>query len=309
MSNRLRPQVITAACLGGLAAMPITAQAVSVSEYGELSHTSLLVAFALGAALGAMCGVLGCLVMTKLVSIWSVRFAEERSLADVPQIQHGPDRRNSIERTNEASEMAADADVFSDTEPQLLENRPQPRTPETFSQIVAKRVSEVDTGAYPEVRTVRDLDAQDAWDRALAALDDRIDEQALAEFARDEGMLGMLEEPDGMEADTSELHFRVPAGHPEVIDAESYVDYLIRQEFMANSSSVARDNARDYLRVIEGGTAGMIDVDRMPTTRSIEDALGHRPTGRHFAKHMAPPKEPVITDSMIDEVLGIAKEA
>lgn len=309
MKSKLRPQVMIAACFGGVAAMPITAQAVSVSEYGELSHASLIIAFSLGIVLGAMCGVLGCNVMMKLLNAWSERAMEKRAMSDIPQIKAGPDRRQAAEIEAESSAMPVDANVYSDTAPQLLEMRPQPRNPETFSQIVAKRVSEVDTGAFPEIRTVRDLDAQDAWDRALAALDDRIDEQALAEFARDGGILGMLEEPDGMEPNTEELNFRVPGGHPEVVDTETYVDYLIRQEFMANSSTVARDNARNYLRVIEGGTAGMIDVGRMPTTRAVDAKLGGRPKGSHFAKHMAPPKEPVITDSMIDEVLGIAKEA
>lgn len=148
---------------------------------------------------------------------------------------------------------------------------------------IARRVALVDEGSYPEHRTVDDLAADDDWAAALRSLDERIAEQAPAQdplgFIDVAGGADTLDEPDGLEPDTSFIPFRTPAGHPEVVDTDSYVDYLIEDEFSKNSSTAARRSSRRFLRLLEGGTQAS-----QPTSRHLADSAP-RPSyeGKHFS--------------------------
>lgn len=166
-----------------------------------------------------------------------------------------------------------------DTAPQSAEMRPEPRPALTFSQAAAKRLASIDMGKFPERRNAEELDGKkDVWAAALEALDERASDPLDLIFTDVVGDVDTLDEPDGLEMPTDFIPFRMPAGHPEVVDADSYVDYLIRQEFTKNPSSAVRRNAREYLHVIEGGTAGM-----------LRDAgARHARRGKHFKADALP---------------------
>lgn len=120
---------------------------------------------------------------------------------------------------------------------------------------VSGRLADIDLGMFPERRAAEELDSEeDLWQVALDALDEQVAQQAPLAFEDVVGGGDTLDEPDGLEAATSFIPFRTPAGHPEVVDTESYVDYLISDEFSRNASSSALRNAREYLHVIEGGS-------------------------------------------------------
>jgi hypothetical protein len=60
------------------------------------------------------------------------------------------------------------------------------------------------------------------------------------------------------------------------VDTETYVDYLLRDEFSQNESQIIRRSSRNYLRVIEGGTSPIRARRRTGETGALS-------TGRHFA--------------------------
>lgn len=131
------------------------------------------------------------------------------------------------------------------------------------ASLIASRLSNIDYGVYPEERTVPTSGdaSSDMWASALAALEER----SVAPVEEVEAIIGnmdSLDEPDGLEADTSFIPFRMPAGHPEVVDTETYVDYLIDQEFSQNHSESARHSSREFLHVIEGGSHKMRHLAR-----------------------------------------------
>ncbi|WP_308001352.1 hypothetical protein [uncultured Parolsenella sp.] len=109
-----------------------------------------------------------------------------------------------------------------------------------------------------------DEEHQDLWAVALEALDERYQEQIgmgpdpdpEPVFSGDLGDGATLDEPDGLERSTKFMTFRPQAGHPEVTDADSYVNLLIRQEFAKSRSAhrLARRSFREHLKVIDGGT-------------------------------------------------------
>ncbi|MBM6675296.1 hypothetical protein H6A07_00850 [Olsenella uli] len=146
---------------------------------------------------------------------------------------------------------------------------------------IADRIAFVDEGAYPERRTLEDLDGNDAWERALRSLDEKIASVAPPQdpigFIDSVGGPDSLDEPDNMEPNTAFIPFKTPGGHPEVVDTETYVDYLIEDEFSKNSSTAARRSSRRFLRLLEGGT--------QPTSRHLADTAATRPSyaGKHFS--------------------------
>ena len=146
---------------------------------------------------------------------------------------------------------------------------------------IARRVALVDEGAYPEHRTLDDISEIDEWERALRSLDEKIASVAPAqdpiEFIDVVGGIESLDEPDNLEPDTAFIPFKTPGGHPEVVDTESYVDYLIEDEFSKNSSNAVRRSSRRFLRLLEGGT--------QPTSRHLADTSpSRRPyAGKHFS--------------------------
>ena len=155
---------------------------------------------------------------------------------------------------------------------------------------ISRRVAPVEEDAYPEKRSIEDVTGDD-WDRALKAMDEKIGAAGTsAAVAAPRALLGLegrnaLDEPDGIAQDTQFLHFKPPAGHPEVVDTETYVDYLLADEFSHNPSAAVRRSSRDYLRVIEGGTqtsALRVRGRHMASGKhGGATAGGYRP--RHFA--------------------------
>ncbi|MCH3943103.1 MAG: hypothetical protein LKE37_05380 [Atopobiaceae bacterium] len=142
---------------------------------------------------------------------------------------------------------------------------------------IATRLSGIDQSAFPEERVAGRPKHEDLWAQALAAME----EQSLPPVEEVEEVIGdmdTLDEIDGLEANTSFIPFRTPAGHPEVVDRETYVDYLIGDEFGRNPSKAVRRTSREYLHVIEGGSQKMMHL-----RDDSEGARAPRPTGpRHF---------------------------
>jgi hypothetical protein len=95
---------------------------------------------------------------------------------------------------------------------------------------IAHAVPFVDNGAYPEHK---DAPAKtDAWEASLAAMDRRVDDNLMSkgEFNDFVGGISTIDEPDGLEDNTRHLSFRTPAGHPEVQDTASYINFLVNSE-------------------------------------------------------------------------------
>jgi hypothetical protein len=74
----------------------------------------------------------------------------------------------------------------------------------------------------------------DAWEKSLAAMDERVDDNLISgktgQFIDFVGDSSSIDEPDGLEPSTNFLSFRAPAGHPEVQDTASYIDFLVNSE-------------------------------------------------------------------------------
>lgn len=144
----------------------------------------------------------------------------------------------------------------------------------------ASAPADVTTGAASAADRRWDEERQDLWAVALEALDERYQEQIgmgpdpdpEPVFSDDLGDGATLDEPDGLERSTKFMTFRPQAGHPEVTDADSYVNLLIRQEFAKSRSAhrLARRSFREHLKVIDGGTG------EEPTSRL---------SGRHLVAH------------------------
>lgn len=149
---------------------------------------------------------------------------------------------------------------------------------------ISGRVAFVDEGAYPERRTVEELTEDDDWAAALRSLDElvaaELPQRDPIEFIDPVGGFDTLDEPDNLEPDTAFIPFRPPAGHPEVVDTESYVDYLINDEFSKNSSNAVRRTSRRFLQVIEGGTQRSAHLAGSASARPAH-------TPRHFSSTVA----------------------
>lgn len=150
--------------------------------------------------------------------------------------------------------------------------------------VIAQSVAEVDQGMFPAKRSASELDHDDMWEQALSAMGERLEQMTPATpFAGDAiGGIETIDDPEGLEGPTSFIPFRAPAGHPEVVDTETYVDYLIDDEFSRNRSQAARKSSRDYLRVIEGGSQST------EGTNKLARLARRRREGREGSpKHMA----------------------
>lgn len=146
---------------------------------------------------------------------------------------------------------------------------------------IAERVARVDEEAYPERRPASDPSEDEDWASALRSLDERfaIDAAAPEEVAFSDAVGGLdtLDEPDNLEPATEFIPFKPVAGHPEVVDTDSYVDHLIEEEFSKNTSKAVRRTSRRFLRVLQGGTGA-------PTRRLAgDDDTGTGYVGKHFA--------------------------
>lgn len=145
---------------------------------------------------------------------------------------------------------------------------------------ISRHVAEVNEGIFPERRTARELEHEDVWEEALVNMSETI-AQDTPVFQDMIGGPSTIDDPDGLEAPTSFIPFRVPAAHPEVIDTDTYVDYLLRDELSHNGSQTLRQSSHAHLRVIEGGT------NPMRLRKSAGDSGPVRQRGRHFAPPMA----------------------
>lgn len=149
------------------------------------------------------------------------------------------------------------------------------------AQSIAERVARVDEEAYPERLPAGDPSEDEDWASALRSLDERflIDAAAPEEVAFSDAVGGLdtLDEPDNLEPATEFIPFKPVAGHPEVVDTDSYVDHLIEEEFSKNTSKAVRRTSRRFLRVLQGGTGA-------PTRRLAgDDDTGTGYVGKHFA--------------------------
>lgn len=143
------------------------------------------------------------------------------------------------------------------------------------SAYITENVAAVDQGAFPERRSADELEGEDLWEIALRAMGEKIDETQEQEALP----VGVPSHQDEDDEPTDFIPFRTPAGHPEVVDTRTYVDYLISDEFSRNRSQVARRSSREYLHVIEGGSQEI---------RSAGQLARPSRTGRYVPRHMAP---------------------
>ncbi|QOY59991.1 hypothetical protein [Thermophilibacter immobilis] len=163
---------------------------------------------------------------------------------------------------------------FSSTGRELLVNVERARERDS----IARRVAFVDNGVYPERRG--EGEPEDVWTSALRSLDEKIAAESPLQdpigFVDAAGDADSLDEPDDLEAQTAFIPFKTPAGHPEVVDTDTYVDYLIEDEFGKNASKAVRRSSRRFLRVLEGGTQ---------TSRHFADTAPSHATyaPRHFS--------------------------
>ena len=162
---------------------------------------------------------------------------------------------------------------------------------------IADRIAFVDEGVYPELRDAEDSFSEDDWASALKSMDDRLGAQVAtfeplvpAPFEDIVGDADTLDEPDGLEQSTAFIPFKPMAGHPEVVDTESHVDYLIGDEFGRSESKATRNAAGRFLRVLEGGTSTSALSRRGSRNGSgslnrPDDSGSYRP--KHFAMPIA----------------------
>ena len=184
---------------------------------------------------------------------------------------------------DEVADISIPSSFSADSARQALEAAAQ-RQGGTRSDI-ASRIAFVDEGLFPE-RHGSGEGVGDEWEQALRSMDENIatdpetPNQDPIGFIDPVGGAETLDEPDNIEPDTSFIPFRTPAGHPEVVDTESYVDYLIEDEFARNSSKAARRTSRRYLRILEGGTSATSAGSRHLAGATNVVARG----GKHFAR-------------------------
>ena len=147
---------------------------------------------------------------------------------------------------------------------------------------IARSVPEVYQGKYPERRDADELDQGDLWETALEAMDENIDRGPRVPAFNDVvSSADTIDDPTGLEDPTKFIPFRTPAGHPEVVDTESYIDYLIDDEFSRNKSQAARRSSREYLHVIQGGSQSLKSTAKLHRTRQRGAQAAYKP--RHMA--------------------------
>lgn len=136
--------------------------------------------------------------------------------------------------------------------------------PRRDREVIATRLADP-AEAFPAQGQRWSDQQQDLWAVALAALDERTNEDIAMAGANavpapspasfDEE----LDEVDHLEPDTIFMAFKPQAGRPDVTDTDSYVDMLVDEELARNESKSIRNLAhrgiRKRFKVIDGGTA------------------------------------------------------
>lgn len=173
-------------------------------------------------------------------------------------------------RPNEAA--AAPATV-------VAQDAPAQQPPVKGRETIGERVAHTEE-VFPNHEERWSSKQQDLWSVALAALDERYDEQVALgpdvgpafgdsqASPLDDDTAAALDEPEGLEASTQFMPFRPQAGHPEVVDTEGYVDLLVNQELSRAKSPSVRRSFRDYLRLIDGGSTADMAVARHLATQA-----------------------------------------
>ena len=227
---------------------------------------------------------------------WNLAFdSAVRPDDDVAVANEAP--RNAVSDLNKSAEGLTPTSFYraSDSQADLMEQRSRARdaarisaTPAEVSEkaemfanraeYISKKVNEIDVGVYPEHRSAADLEQDALWESALQAMDDRLTTMGgkpSPVFNDEVGTIETIDEPYGIEGPTNFIPFRVHTNHPEVVDSESYVNYLLDDEISQISKRDARKaagkkkGAKGFLTVIQGGQ------------RDTKKEDTHRP--KHFA--------------------------
>ncbi len=135
--------------------------------------------------------------------------------------------------------------------------------------------------------SVPDISSDDMWQATLSAIDERAQETTDFSFIDIVGDGDTLDEPEGLESPTVFIPFKAPAGHPEIVDTDSYVDYLISDEFARNSSKAAQRSPQFFLKVIEGGSQAMPRLSAQKLEQKASSQEARRQGPRHLAQSMA----------------------
>ncbi len=187
--------------------------------------------------------------------------------ARVPQVQNRPVRAPQV-GMNPAATRAPQASVKPVAAQQAAPSQQagQPMVARTDRASIAERLGDPKV-AFPDKKATRWSDQQqDLWQVALAALDERTNEEVAMRAAAQPVPVTFtpgfdeLDEPDHIEPVTQFMAFKPQAGKPDVVDAESYVDMLVDQELSKSESpavrKLARHGIRDFFKVVDGGTHG-----------------------------------------------------
>lgn len=216
-------------------------------------------------------------------------------LASIPKIDDYVEGSDTGDLAIPSDFTASGKEMLVSAAHKTVENT-APRPVGEFSHgSIADRIAFVDEGVFPELRDERDSFSEDDWASALKSMDDRLGAQVAtfeplvpAPFEDIVGDADTLDEPDGLEQSTAFIPFKPMAGHPEVVDTESYVDYLIGDEFGRSESKATRNAAGRFLRVLEGGTSTSALSRR--GSKNGSGSLGHPDdTGSYRPKHFAMP--------------------
>lgn len=159
---------------------------------------------------------------------------------------------------------SASAQPAQPTTPQPTPSASVAVEPRRDREVIATRLADP-AEAFPAQGQRWSDQQQDLWAVALAALDERTNEDIAMAAANavpapspasfDEE----LDEVDHLEPDTIFMAFKPQAGRPDVTDTDSYVDMLVDEELARNESKsvrkLAHHSIRKRFKVIDGGTA------------------------------------------------------
>lgn len=140
----------------------------------------------------------------------------------------------------------------------VVPRRPRNFDPQKRADFINKRVPRFDESLFPD--TMSEAQGEmDVFETAMQAMDQTLSFEAMEE------QVSIPASP------TPQMGFSHPQGHPEVVDASSYIDYLVHDEMERNRTGSARRFSRAHLTMIEG-TADLGAAKRSATY-----------TPRHFA--------------------------
>lgn len=203
----------------------------------------------------------------------------EDTMANRPktdEMEQGKTVAASAELIAEASSVAASKDV------RPLRN-------------LSALIPQIDEGIFPEDKEVMPV-GMDSFEMAMEALGDEFAVAPMVVFQDVVGGEDTLDEPDDLEGPTEFLKFRIPGGHPEVVDTGSYIDYLLSEELANNSSSAVRRRAPQQRTGQIGAHARRRASQATQSTLATHQYLklvegGAKPSGKHFARSQEPQGE------------------